>query len=574
MLHQEKKNINKSGALPDKNDEDRWGVVVPGGPFSDFPGAVVLVENSGAVSSSNEQAELLCKFIERGGSDEYRDALQSALNGKAAQVNPLLIRAGKKETSRVLAAFDLALLPWNGGEAALLLGRNISLERNLRAALIESRQRYRDLLEASCDFAWETDIEGVITFVTPDGGLGFSSSELSGSKVSKLLPDLASVATNPFSCRVPCTEEEIWVKDSYGDERCLLITSMPLWSDEEVWHGNRGFCRDITRLRKDEMLRADEIHRERIYNRILEIARSEMVPVRMLASTASCLIPALPVDAVMISHFDGEIWQAVAEEGEALQLDAIARVQAAMEMGETVYQETSPDGVLVAVSSKFRGQANGTICLWRKGQNVSWSKGESELLERIQVQVGISLQQFGHHRELQTLSSTDPLTGLLNRRHFEHLLSGFLEDNVGDERTHLLLYLDLDNFKYVNDAYGHQEGDKVLRDFAEVLKHKTRRHDWLARLGGDEFAIFLPVVPEEEATGKAQALLESLVPSFSRDDDPEWSLSASVGGYLFTARDDLKLSDLLLHSDEAMYRVKRSGKNGVYVVKEKLDEVG
>ncbi len=574
MLHQEKKNINKSGALPDKNDKDRWGVVVPGGPFSDFPGAVVLVENSGAVSSSNEQAELLCKFIKRGGSDEYRDALQSALNGKAAQVNPLLIRAGKKETSRVLAAFDLALLPWNGGEAALLLGRNISLERNLRAALIESRQRYRDLLEASCDFAWETDIEGVITFITPDGGLGYSASELSGSKVSKLFTDLASVATNPFSCRAPCSEEEVWVKDSYGDERCLLITSMPLWSDEEVWHGNRGFCRDITRLRKDEMLRADEIHRERIYNRILEIARSEMVPVRMLASTASCLIPALPVDAVMISHFDGEIWQAVAEEGEALQLDAIARVQAAMEMGETVYQETSPDGVLVAVSSKFRGQANGTICLWRKGQNVSWSKGESELLERIQVQVGISLQQFGHHRELQTLSSTDPLTGLLNRRHFEHLLSGFLEDNIGDERTHLLLYLDLDNFKYVNDAYGHQEGDKVLRDFAEVLKHKTRRHDWLARLGGDEFAIFLPVVPEEEATGKAQDLLESLVPTFSRDDDPEWSLSASVGGYLFTARDELKLSDLLLHSDEAMYRVKRSGKNGVYVVKEKLDEVG
>ncbi len=136
------------------------------------------------------------------------------------------------------------------------------------------------------------------------------------------------------------------------------------------------------------------------------------------------------------------------------------------------------------------------------------------------------------------------------------------------------LYLDLDNFKYVNDAYGHQEGDKLLRDFAEVLKQKTRRNDWLARLGGDEFAIFLPVVPEEEATGKAQELLETLIPTFSRDDDPEWSLSASVGGYLFTVREELKLSDLFLHSDEAMYRVKRSGKNGVYVVKEKLDEAG
>ncbi|MFD2204471.1 diguanylate cyclase [Kiloniella antarctica] len=574
MLHQENNNIIKSGTLPNKNDKDHWGLVVPGGPFSDFPGAVVLVESNGAVSSSNEQAELLCKFINRGGSDEYREALKSALNGKAAQVNPLLIRAEKKETSKVLAAFDLALLPWDGGRAALLLGRNISLERNLRAALIESRQRYRDLLEASCDFAWETDIDGVITFITPDGGLGYSASELAGSKITQLFVDLSSAVTNPFSCKVPCSEEEVWVKDSYRDERCLVITSMPLWSDEEIWHGNRGFCRDITRLRKEEMLRADEIHRERIYNRILEIARSEMVPVRMLASTASCLIPALPVDAVMISHFDGEIWQAVAEEGEALQLDAIARVQTALEMGETVYQETSTDGVLVAISTKFRDQANGAICLWRKGENANWSSGEAELLQRVQSQIGISLQQFGHHRELQTLSSTDPLTGLLNRRHFEHLLSGFLEDNVGDERTHLLLYLDLDNFKYVNDAYGHQEGDKVLKDFAEVLKHKTRRHDWLARLGGDEFAIFLPVVREEEAASKAQDLLEALIPAFSRDDDHEWSLSASVGGYLFRAREGQELSDLFLHSDEAMYRVKRSGKNGVYVVKEKLDGVG
>ncbi|WP_085900931.1 diguanylate cyclase [Kiloniella majae] len=566
--------MNKSGNLPNKTDKEQWGVTIPGGPFSDFPGAVLFVERNGTVSSANEQADLLCTFIKRGGSEEYHDALQSALSGRAAQVNPLLVRAGRDEASRVLGAFDLALLPWSDGASALLLGRNISLERNLRAALIESRQRYRDLLEAACDFAWETDKEGKISFITPEGGVGFSAAELSGSDAVGLFADPSSIITNPFSCRVPCEEEEIWLKDSFGDERCLLVTSMPLWGDYETWHGNRGFCRDITKLRHDELLQANEIHRERVYNRILEIARSEMVPMRMLVSVASCLIPALPVDAVMISHFDGEIWQSVAEEGEALQLDAIARVQAALQMGETVYQETSSDGVLVAVSTKFRGQVNGSICLWRKGGRVSWSPGEGELLERIQVQIGISLQQFGHHKELQALSSTDPLTGLLNRRHFEHLLNGFVEDNLGDERTHLLLYLDLDNFKYVNDAYGHQEGDKVLKDFAEVLKGKTRRNDWISRLGGDEFVLFLPAVPENEATGKAQDLLEALIPAFSRDDDPEWSLSASVGGYLFTAREGVDLADLLLHADEAMYRVKRSGKNGVYVVKEQNDEVG
>ncbi|WP_020590883.1 sensor domain-containing diguanylate cyclase [Kiloniella laminariae] len=569
----QKKN-NKSGPLPDIIDKDHWELVVPGGPFSEFPGAVVLVVRDGTVSCANDQAELLCKFIRRGGSEEYLEALKSAFNGKAAQVNPLLIRAERDERSRVLAAFDLALLPWDGGQAALLLGRNITLERNLRAALIESRQRYRDLLEASCDFAWETNAEGYFSFVTPDGGLGYTAAEISGMQADGLLVDVHTLVTNPFSCRAPCDEEEVWVKDSYGDERCLLITSMPLWSDQEAWHGNRGFCRDITDQRKVEMQRAEEIHRERVYNRILEIARSEMVPVKMLGSVATCLIPALPVDAVMISHFDGEIWHAVAEQGSALPLDAIARVQAALKMGETVYQESGSDGVLVAVSTKFRGQANGAICLWRRGANVVWSAGEGELLERIQIQIGISLQQYGHHRDLQTLSSTDPLTGLLNRRRFEYLLTGFIEDHNGDEHTHLLLYLDMDNFKYVNDAYGHQEGDKALRDFAEVLKQETRRHDWLARLGGDEFAIFLPNVPEEEASSKARAILMALEPALAREEDPEWRLGASIGGYLFTARDGTNIADLFLHADEAMYRVKRSGKNGIYVVKEQLEGAG
>src|SRR3546814_12535032 len=111
----------------------------------------------------------------------------AALAGNAAQVSPLLVKAGPGTTAAE-RAFDVVVLPWASGTVALLLGRDVTLERSLRAALVESRQRYKDLVEISNDFAWETDGEGRFAFVSPRGALGYPAPALVGRPAHELLP--------------------------------------------------------------------------------------------------------------------------------------------------------------------------------------------------------------------------------------------------------------------------------------------------------------------------------------------------------------------------------------------------
>ncbi len=155
------------------------GLFAAGGSFERFPGAVLLAGQNGIVLGANPAAEPVVALLQGSASDELRVAIEAALAGRAAQVNPLLL-APTEGTKGAGQTFDVAVLPWGDGTAALLLGRDITLERSLRAALIESRQRYKDLVEAACDFAWETDAEGNFTFVSTQGALGYSAGELVG----------------------------------------------------------------------------------------------------------------------------------------------------------------------------------------------------------------------------------------------------------------------------------------------------------------------------------------------------------------------------------------------------------
>ncbi len=117
------------------------GLFSGGGSFERFPGAVLLAGQNGIVLAANPAAEPVAALLQGSGSEELRVAIEAALAGRAAQVNPLLL-APAEGAKGVNQALDVAVLPWCDGAAALLLGRDITLERSLRAALIESRQRY------------------------------------------------------------------------------------------------------------------------------------------------------------------------------------------------------------------------------------------------------------------------------------------------------------------------------------------------------------------------------------------------------------------------------------------------
>ena len=161
-------------------------------------------------------------------------------------------------------------------------------------------------------------------------------------------------------------------------------------------------------------------------------------------------------------------------------------------------------------------------------------------------------------RELRQLAVLDPLTGLCNRRGFaDRLRRGMARAERASSRLALLV-LDLDGFKGINDAFGHQVGDEVLCQVARRLTETVRKTDTVCRIGGDEFAIILEgISTRDDATRVAEAIVASLGEPFAKT-GRHARAGGSVGLCLFP--DDGDSADRLLQlADGAMYRAKRSG---------------
>jgi diguanylate cyclase (GGDEF)-like protein len=169
-------------------------------------------------------------------------------------------------------------------------------------------------------------------------------------------------------------------------------------------------------------------------------------------------------------------------------------------------------------------------------------------------------------RRQRQLLRTDPLTGLANRRAFGDALAHDLALARRRGSALSLAYLDLDDFKAVNDTAGHAEGDRVLRTVGEVLGRSLREADTAARLGGDEFAFLLPDTGPEGAAEVAGKLARELQRAFVA---AQWPVDASIGVVTFPhAR--VSLADAMEAADRAMYEAKRSGKG--MVVSRVLDD--
>ena len=152
------------------------------------------------------------------------------------------------------------------------------------------------------------------------------------------------------------------------------------------------------------------------------------------------------------------------------------------------------------------------------------------------------------------LAVTDPLTGLGNLRGFKLAASVILGINQRRRLDSTLLYLDLDGFKSINDQFGHAEGDRALREFAEFLRGIFRLSDVTARMGGDEFAVLLSGASDHE--GAVERLNHALDTRNQRGEHP-YELRTSVGSAISTWQGDETLDQLVRRADEAMFREKR-----------------
>lgn len=159
--------------------------------------------------------------------------------------------------------------------------------------------------------------------------------------------------------------------------------------------------------------------------------------------------------------------------------------------------------------------------------------------------------------KLEQLAVTDELTGLLNRRGFESQLRRTLELSRRHGEPGLLVYVDLDGFKMVNDTYGHAAGDEVLKHVGRLLSDKVRSTDFVGRLGGDEFAILLPRASLENAMRRVQALSTMLNPGIIFWNGSTLSVGASFGIEAFDGDTGDCAETVISRADCAMYTQKR-----------------
>ncbi|HEX7181444.1 MAG TPA: EAL domain-containing protein [Thermoanaerobaculia bacterium] len=172
-------------------------------------------------------------------------------------------------------------------------------------------------------------------------------------------------------------------------------------------------------------------------------------------------------------------------------------------------------------------------------------------------------QLRGMEREMIYLASHDPLTGLINRREFESRLKRAIRSARADQRQHVLLYLDLDEFKVVNDTCGHLAGDEMLQQITAVLRSRVRKSDTLARLGGDEFGVLLEDCPIDQARQIADEVRRSVREFRFRWKDQMFDVGVSVG-FVPVDHNSGDLSQVLSAADTACYIAKEGGKNRVH----------
>ena len=168
------------------------------------------------------------------------------------------------------------------------------------------------------------------------------------------------------------------------------------------------------------------------------------------------------------------------------------------------------------------------------------------------------------NRQLSYQASHDVLTGLFNRHKFEVQLELALLNVDAEDRNHALCYIDLDQFKIVNDTCGHVAGDELLRQLGEILKNCIREGDILARLGGDEFGLMLENCSLQKATEVANKLRQSVKDFRFIWDDKTFEIGASVG-VVGINRGNTDMSTILASADMACYAAKDMGRNRVHV---------
>ena len=216
---------------------------------------------------------------------------------------------------------------------------------------------------------------------------------------------------------------------------------------------------------------------------------------------------------------------------------------------------------MICVPLIAKGEAIGVINITNKKNNKLFNKQDLEFIEALSNQAAIAID----NAKLYELATKDGLTKLYIHRHFRTLLEAEITRASRYKHVMSLLMMDIDNFKHVNDTYGHLVGDRVLKEIAVTIKNTCRNIDVPARYGGEEFTVILPETAAKDATIIAERLRKNIAKIEVPIDDKvtlKTTISIGISEFPSSATD---AEELISTADQALYKAKNDGKNCIYV---------
>ena len=226
-----------------------------------------------------------------------------------------------------------------------------------------------------------------------------------------------------------------------------------------------------------------------------------------------------------------------------------------------------PVALVTPVYSQDRMVA--VLALYRTDPRKHFVGEDVEMMDFLTEQCGVAIENVLLHEEAQRLSLTDGLTGTWNRRFFQMQFRQVLATATRFDRPFSVLMLDLDNFKHINDTFGHQRGDEILIEFSRRVKLALREVDTFARYGGEEFICLLAETDVEGAITTAEKIREAIRGEpFGDSADRQLTITVSIGVAAYPHHGD-NYAALVESADQAMYRAKQLGRDRVTVA-EKL----
>ena len=216
----------------------------------------------------------------------------------------------------------------------------------------------------------------------------------------------------------------------------------------------------------------------------------------------------------------------------------------------------------IAVPITAGSEVLGVVCVADRLDNQPFSRDDLSLLRTLAAPAALALARERARRDAEEFAQAatmDPLSGLFNRRYFHERLEEELDRARRHNTTVSLLMIDIDNFKSINDRYGHLAGDVVIRGIGDILKRSVRKFDLCTRFGGEEFAIVMPGSGPENSAPVAERIrqrIEAFKPA--ETELAALQVTASIG---MSVSSGGSARELIAYADQALYQAKEEGKN-------------